>query len=56
MNKNQAVLHYQDILGAAFAWLKWAIIKGLYNLTDTIFGLVSKAFDMKGLLKDAWLI
>lgn len=55
LNKNQAVLHYQDILGAAFSWMKWAIIKGLYNLTDTIFGLVSKAFDMKGLLKDAGL-
>ncbi|ASN13603.1 pLS20_p028 family conjugation system transmembrane protein [Latilactobacillus curvatus] len=55
LNKNQAVLHYQDILGAAFSWIKWAIIKGLYNLTNTIFGLVSKAFDMKGLLKDAGL-
>lgn len=49
------ILHYQDFFGFALSSIKWGFIKFFYWIADSLFNIIPKAFDVKGILQAAGL-
>lgn len=48
-------LHFQDAVGQVFNWIKWGIIKGVYNMANAAENLATNSLDFSKILQDAGL-